>query len=235
MEFMQRKLRYSEERSFNLYHLCYYLSKNIQKDADQNLILDFKRYEEPAVRHLLVRAIENLQYLDIDNDLMIVRALSSSEMKIGDMGSIALDLLGLSLSDVYDCTYLPSIVFKKRKIPSVKALNITERSEALAGLYDFKAAEFDGYTKLLIIDDVVTTGTTACAIMMPFLKAHPKTEVIVFALAWTPTAKQQAYILQQQNRGMMVSEPDVPYGSGKKTYCDEDFENGETDVSIFSR
>lgn len=234
MELMQRKLRYSADRSFNLYHLCYYLSKNIQKDADQKLLLDFKRYEEPAVRRLLIEAIDNLQYLNIDSDVMIVRALSSKEMKIGDWGSIALDRLGLSLSDVYDCNYLPSIVYKTRKVPSMKTLTFAERKAALTDVYGFEVAEFEGYDKLLIIDDIVTTGSTACAILTPILKAFPQTQVTVFALGWTPTAKQQDYIQQQQNRPMVVSEPEMPYGSVRKGYHDEDFENGETNVSIFA-
>jgi hypothetical protein len=48
MALMKRKLRQESGREFNLYHLCYYLSKNTTRDNRQRLILDFKNNGEEA-------------------------------------------------------------------------------------------------------------------------------------------------------------------------------------------
>lgn len=73
-------------------------------------------------------------------------------------------------------------------------------------------------------------GTTACAIIDPIIKACPNIIITVFALAWTPTLKQQEYILQRQNKSMLLNEPEVKYGKAVKAWEDEDFESGATDV-----
>src|ERR1700742_4367197 len=98
MELMHRKLRFSGERSFNLYHLCYYLSKSAYWDKDRRLVLDFKKYEEPAVKHFIVEALKGLEYFEINNRCLIVRALRAKELRFGDYGDVALDRLGASLA-----------------------------------------------------------------------------------------------------------------------------------------
>ncbi|QEC78851.1 phosphoribosyltransferase domain-containing protein [Mucilaginibacter ginsenosidivorax] len=50
--------------------------------------------------------------------------------------------------------------------------------------------------KLIIINDVVTTGSTTCAIIEAILKVYPNADITVFSLAWTLTAKQQEYLRQ---------------------------------------
>jgi predicted amidophosphoribosyltransferase len=234
MTLMRRQLRYSPNLSFDLYHLRYYLSKNPHRDADRELIRDFKQYEEPAVRSLIIEAIENCQYLDISDDLMIVRALKSSETTWGDMGTYAIDRLAESIASVFECGYEPSAVYKKRQTKPVKTLSFGERKAELAHAYGFDARIFEEYRKLLIIDDVVTTGATACAVIAPILKALPKAQITVFALAWTPTERQQVYLMTLQNNQGVLAEPEIEYGTGQKLR-DEDFENGATAISIFCR
>ncbi|WP_144916165.1 phosphoribosyltransferase [Mucilaginibacter frigoritolerans] len=90
--------------------------------------------------------------------------------------------------------------------------------------------------KVLLIDDVVTTGTTAGSIISAILKVFPRTRFEVFSLAWTPTYRQQIALGLEQQKAMYVSEPEESYGNaGKQRHTDEGFENGETFVSLYWR
>jgi hypothetical protein len=135
MELMHRRLRFSAERSFSLYHLCYYLSKSSYRNREQRLILDFKRYEEPAVKHFMVEAITALEHMEIACDSRIVRALNSKEMVYGDFGETAIDRLGQGLANLFGCDYAPESIYKVREIPAVKKMGIADRRAALKGAY----------------------------------------------------------------------------------------------------
>jgi predicted amidophosphoribosyltransferase len=236
MELMKRKLRLDSGRAIDLYHLCYYLSKNTSRDSEQQLVLDFKNNEEQAVRRFIIEAIENLQHLGIDEDTLILRALSSKETKADQNMARGLRRLGTSLSWVFDCDHFPSMLYKKRVTEPIKNLGIAERKAELAGVYAVDQNIVDlNERKVLLIDDVVTTGATVSAIIDAILKAFPQTQVEVFSLAWTPTYWQQLALGLQERAAMYVNEPEEMYGGIKKEMVrDEDFENGETLVSIFA-
>jgi len=231
MELMKRKIRYSETRFFNLYHLHYYFSKNPEIDGVRKLILDFKNYEEQSVRYFLIEAIEKLQVLDIDSRVLVIRALSSQELVIGDMGSGSLDRLGLCLAAVFDCEYDPAVIYKKRHIIPLKTLGILQRQAVLEGVYSFNADGFERLRRVLIIDDIVTTGSTARAIAAPILKVFPNADIMVFAIGWTPTARQQEYIQEREKNSYILNEPEIIYNTQAKWF-DADYEFGETHIAV---
>ena len=55
----------------------------------------------------------------------------------------------------------------------------------------------------------------------------------VFALGWILTAAQQEYLLKPENSNNILNEPSVEYIPSINRWIDEDYENGETDISIF--
>jgi hypothetical protein len=127
MELMQRKLRYDEHRSFKLYHLCYYFSDPRFRNTDVKRVIDFKNGEEYAVRHFIIRAIQQLQYLQLDQALLIIRALRSNETVADPVVSKSLDRLGDGLAVVFDCTYYPEVLSKTRPTQPVKTLTAVQR------------------------------------------------------------------------------------------------------------
>ncbi|MFS2185580.1 ComF family protein [Mucilaginibacter sp. Mucisp84] len=231
MDLMKRRLRYSETKFFSFYHLHYYFSKEAEIGGVRKMILDFKRYEEAAVRHFIMEALETMQLLDMEDYVLIVRALSSQELVIGDMGRGSVDRLGQSLAAVFGWDYDPEVIYKKRHALPVKTMRILQRQAVLDGIYAFNPEPFENLTRVLIIDDIVTTGTTVRAIAAPILKAFPKAEIMVFALAWTPTARQQERILQTTSESFVLHEPESEYNTPGK-WLDTDYEFSETHVTI---
>ena len=118
-----------------------------------------------------------------------------------------------------------------RATQPVKSLTIARRVAELNGVYRIDTKNYDfNNQKLLIIDDVVTTGATVCSIIRTILKAFPLAKINVLSLAWTPAAGQQAYIQQlYKDESLMLKEPESSYGSN----VDGDFLNGKTFVSLF--
>lgn len=231
LELMQRRLRYSAQSSFRLYHLCYYFSKSDKNDEDKKLIIDFKKGKEAAVRHFIVKALAFLEHHEMDEHLTILRPLHSHETYIRCEAPTPLDRLGWSLATVFDCLYTQDVLQKIRTTQPVKSLTIEQRVAELNGVYRIDTKNYDfNNQKLLIIDDVVTTGATVCSIISTILKAFPLAKINVLSLAWTPTAGQQAYIQNHyEDNSMMLKEPESLYGST----VDGDFLNGKTYVSLF--
>ena len=235
MNLLHRKIRFDEKRSFDFYHLCYYMLRNEVKDNYQLLLLDFKKGKEKALRRFIIEAIGNLQFLDVDPYLVVLRALGSKELKVEPDVNVGLDRLGGSLAEVLDCSYYPNVITKTRPTGAIKHLSAAERKFALKGIYRLDPIFFNlDDRKLLIIDDVVTTGSTACAVIEGVLKHYPKAAITVFSLAWTPSPKQQEYMLQSRSTLHLLNEPLEAYGGRQPVnWVDEDFINGETDVSLF--
>jgi predicted amidophosphoribosyltransferase len=227
MEVMERKLRYSNTLTFKLYHLCYYFSRAEGYDADRQMVLDFKNEDEEAIRHFILEALAFFGHGHVDEDLIILRPMRSKETKYDHLNESPLDRLGDSIATVFHVTYYPSLLTKSRPTKQVKTLSPSMRKAELQGVYQIEKNYFDYNTRpVLIIDDVVTTGATVCAIIGTILKDFPKTKINVFSLAWTPTPDQQLYIQQQQINISSLNEPEAPYGTKSSNTVDEDFENG---------
>jgi hypoxanthine phosphoribosyltransferase len=98
-----------------------------------------------------------------------------------------------------------------------------------AGIFNFN------FRKVLIIDDVVTTGATVSAIIQIILEQFPEATIEIFSLGWTPSAAQQWYIQNRANynESILVKEPETYYSQKIIEWVDEDFLSGKTYVSLF--
>jgi len=202
-------------------------------DVDKQLILDFKNEEEVAIRQFILKALDFFGHGQMSDDLIVLRPLHSNETKI-DSTLTPLDRLGDSMASVFNCTYYPGLLTKSRATKQVKTLSPAMRKAELREVYKIETTYFDFNKKpVLIIDDIVTTGATVCAIIATILKDFPNAKINVFSLAWTPTPDQQLYIQRQSKVNNYLNEPEVPYGLKSTNTIDKDFENGQTYVSIF--
>src|SRR5205085_1276290 len=93
----------------------------------------------------------------------IIRALSSREMI--SSGKRPLDLLCFQLAKHYGVTYNPYLLMKKDFHRPLHGLTKKKRMEELQGKYVFNMMHAEKERPaILIIDDIVTTGTTMIAI-----------------------------------------------------------------------
>ncbi|HEY6901629.1 MAG TPA: hypothetical protein VI233_13335, partial [Puia sp.] len=95
-------------------------------------------------------------------------------------GSSPLDLLGQAIATHFDCRYLPTLLRKTHPAQSNKTLDLAERQAQLQNLYRLvPQPELTPHTPLLLIDDILTTGTTIRSI----IDALPPNSFQIFTLA----------------------------------------------------
>jgi hypothetical protein len=234
MQFMQRTLRYADDAYCALYHLAYYFSRGPADDQDRKRLLAFKNGDEHAQRYFILNTLDALKKQEPAEDLVVLRALSSTEISADDSSS-PLDRLGDSIAMVYGCSYYPKIVTKNRLTRPLKTLNLSERKEELVGVYQVDPHFFNfNYHPVMVIDDVVTTGATTGSIIGSIIRSFPRARISVLSLAWTPSPAQQEFLQRGQLNSDKISEEEYPYGWKISDWEDSDFLDAKTDVSVFS-
>jgi len=231
---MQRTLRYANDAYCTLYHLAYYFSRGSFNDQDRKRLLAFKNGEELAQRYFILNTLDALRKQEPPEELIILRALGSSELSTEDNIS-PLDRLGDSIAMVYGCSYYPKIVTKSRVTSPLKTLNLLERKKELAGVYQVDSYFFNfNMHPVMVIDDIVTTGATTGSIIRAIMASCPHARITVLSLAWTPTPSQQEFLLQNLRSRNIAAEPEQPYGWKASYWRDSEFIDAKTDVSVFS-
>lgn len=231
---MQRTLRYDRDAYCTLYHLAYYFSKGPADDQDRKRLLAFKNCDEAAQRYFILNTLEALKRLEPAEDLVIIRPLGSSETSVDDTSS-PLDRLGDSIAMVYGCSYYPKIVTKLRVTKPVKTLNLMARKEELKDIYKVDTHFFNfNEHPLMIIDDIVTTGSTAGSIIRSIVGSFPRAKISVLSLAWTPAPTQQEFLQKHLMNGNMINDPEHPYRWKTSYWQDGEFIDSKTDVSVFA-
>lgn len=92
----------------------------------------------------------------------VIRALSSSETRAENGHSM--DAVGNVIADVTGSKYTPKIISKRRSTQQLKKLRRSERFNELKNIYQIDTSVNLKSKKILIIDDVYTTGATVGAI-----------------------------------------------------------------------
>jgi len=119
----------------------------------------------------------------INSNFIVVRALHGGELEAGNS---SLDLLGVSLVKELNCQYRPQLVKKSRLTKSLKFLNKEERKAEIQGTYSFQPDDGDfRNSSFLIIDDILTTGTTLKAIGDAITATTCNTDISFYSLAYS--------------------------------------------------
>jgi predicted amidophosphoribosyltransferase len=197
---------------FKHHYLCHYRSKSSGSDELSKSILQFKNGNEIHVNVWIDCAVGEFEKVSLKEDVVIVRALGHQEEKAG---TTSLDLLGKKLADSFHAQYIPSLLTKS-STPKLAMLKRHERADAIFDQYSFSGIDL---RDILIIDDILTTGATMCAIAKSIRTISPSCAITIFTLAATgnnpflgDSLKRSGYFnpLQTQQRGM-VQEEGNPY------------------------
>lgn len=171
------------------------------QDPISRSLVDFQFRREPQttqwIRLALVGA-DGLGPVDV-----ILRALSSRE-SVSD-GLTSLDRLGSELAQRTGTEYAPGRLTKTRVAAPVKNAGIREaRDRILRGVYVFDASGLDATSRILVLDDIVTTGATFGAITAAIRISLPNADVRYFALGRT-----DPWLVRQHLGEDFARDPDV--------------------------
>jgi predicted amidophosphoribosyltransferase len=203
------------------YYLCHYLPRSAGRDTLSHSLLKFKQSRQPDLEGWIDCALEIGSDMPIPPGATLVRALHHNETAI-PVSPAALDLLGQRLAARLQHHYHPRLLQKTRTTRPVKSFAKPQREEELQGIYSvnltYAASLPQPPSHWLVIDDLLTSGTTIRAIIQAIRHPCPDTPISIFTLTRadtttpTPSLKGQNYQLEQ-GQDWVLSEPATPYYS----------------------
>jgi predicted amidophosphoribosyltransferase len=183
---------------FTHFYLCPYLPLTAGQDALSHSLLNFKQRIQPDLDAWIDCSVQLLGALPFSPDTIILRALRHDETTARIDFPSALDLLGNSLATHLRCRYLPTLLSKSRPTLSGKYLTRRGRRSQLQDVYQListppspmsgaadpapGAHNLTPSTPFLLIDDILTTGTTMRALIGTLRRHYPECPIKTFTL-----------------------------------------------------
>ncbi len=167
---------------FSHYYLCNYRPRHTGSDELSKSLIRFKERIRVDVEAWTECALMELGKVSLNNGLLIMRALGRDEKTVSSSSRTALDWLGRKLADELKGSYMPELLSKSRNTRSVKWLTRIEREIELQDVYSFKG---ESVREALILDDILTTGTTMKEIIKAIRAVLPSCRINLFTLANT--------------------------------------------------
>jgi predicted amidophosphoribosyltransferase len=176
--------------SFTHFYLCPYLPLTAGTDALSLSLLRFKQRVQPDLDAWIDCSRQLLSRLPFSSDTIIIRALRHDEITARTDFPSALDLLGQSLAIHLRCSYLPSLLSKSRTTLPNKHLTRRQRQSQIQDVYRFTTSPAEALAKagltptipFLLIDDILTTGTTMRALIRTLRHHYPACPIKTFTL-----------------------------------------------------
>lgn len=157
-EFLFQQDNYKDDESKNFIDHYYFFK---YKDLIRSQILSLKFQEKPYVYKTIVIFLKNLQksFEILEKyDIIIIVPVSKRRMK--ERGYNQSELLGREISKIINAKILKNVLFKTQNTVPQSTLNKVQREENAKNVYKSKNIEFLQNKKILIIDDIYTTGST---------------------------------------------------------------------------
>jgi predicted amidophosphoribosyltransferase len=209
MELIRSKIKCGDTW-FTHYYLCPYLPLAAGSDPLSLSLLKFKQRIQPDLNAWIDCSARLLGRLHFFSDTIIIRPLRHDETTARPDFPSALDLLGQTLAMQIGCRYLPTLLTKSRTTLPNKHLTRRERWSQLGDVYhltttppadktthspdltpppDPTAGASNSHTipyapstPFLLIDDILTTGTTMRALISTIRRTYPDCPIKAFTL-----------------------------------------------------
>jgi predicted amidophosphoribosyltransferase len=204
---------------YTYYYLCHYLPLSAGADTLSRSLLKFKRSIRPDLHAWIDCTLEVFHNIPLSPGTIILRALRHDETRVHESPPSALDLLGQSLAASFQCQYLPSLLCKSRPTLSNKGLTRDQRETELNDVYSIAQKNLPPHPTFLLIDDILTTGTTIRTIIHTLHQAFPLSPLQVFTLAKadndpdlnrsSPPHSQNYHL--EEDAGWIIAEEPAPY------------------------
>ena len=142
----------------------------VYDDGSKKLILPFKHADRTDLTHLLsVFLLQNYKELITNADIIIPVPLYITRLLKRRYNQAA--LLAKRLAKETKTQYEPMVLYRKRSTASQGHMNAKKRAQNVKGAFAVRHADAIVGKKILLIDDVMTTGATACECSKVLLKA----------------------------------------------------------------
>lgn len=165
------------------WHLVHYLPYTHGRDALSRALVAFKNgVRVDAWSESMVKNVPSINY-NVD---VIVRVLSSSETSASS--NTPIDTVGVNLAKVLQAQYLPNTLLKTRPTKPLHTLGSKNaRQDELRGVYFVNPALnlINDGDSIMIIDDILTTGTTIEFIAEELKKKYPCSKLYAVGLGHT--------------------------------------------------
>lgn len=181
-EFQYRTENYQEDLTKNfIEHNYFFLYENLIR----NQILALKFQEKPYVYRTIIYFLKNMQK-SFENlkkyDIIIVAPISWERKK--ERGYNQSYLIAKEISKIIKVPIKNKILYKIKNTPAQSSLNKIQREENVKGVYEAQNTSLIFNKKILLIDDIYTTGNTIneCANAL-IQKGIKRTDIGVLTIA----------------------------------------------------
>ncbi len=175
-----------------LYHVAYYHAARVgYQDIVSRSLHDFKDGCEPqAARWIALAAPRVCGNLKFD---VVVRSLGAGELKASP--GTPLDRLCEAIAGGSGAVYEPARLEKQKLVRAMTSLGGRAlRQKELDGVYTFDCSGLAGDARILVVDDIATTGATLEAVSRAITKALPGAAVTCFVLARVEAQLQNRHL-----------------------------------------
>jgi len=173
---------------FSAYH---HASRTGHQDTISQYLRDFNEGVEPQISRWISFAaplICSAGPFDV-----IVRVLRSGELSAD--GTSALDRLCQEIALQSGATYAPERLVKTRKTRPLQGLGgRTAHRKELDGAFVFEGSAIRAGARILVVDDILTTGSTLEVVASAIKKSLPDSEIVGFALGKTDGTSSNAHL-----------------------------------------
>lgn len=166
--------------------LCHYCPRDYGPDELSSSLLRFKAGLGPDSDAWTAYALEALRKRGFSPGVLVVRALHHQETFLTGREGSSLDVLAAGIARRFGGRYAPLLLGKRRVTRTCRELPTkAERIAELRGVYYWRGRTDLGRwgQKVLILDDIVTTGATTSAILAVVHEALPEASLLVYSLA----------------------------------------------------
>jgi predicted amidophosphoribosyltransferase len=179
---LQKRTFTSGRYSVDHFYLCHYRPKSSgHHDRLSQSLLRFKNGLEPDVRAWVECSVSELSKVFANSNATVMRALGHDEITSNETNSITRLCAQLSkeigLSD--GCRALR----KKKQTSKLSLLSMRQRFQETLGNYSVDS-KFIQSNRILVVDDILTTGATMASIVSAIHEALPAPSIKLFTFAF---------------------------------------------------